>query len=142
MHRTSHSRWLISLLLIASCPACGDWQPTEIVGVSYPRLAQLARIAGVVVVRTTVGPDGSVTEAVAVSGHPLLSEAALRSAKEWKFGQSNLDRGSARDVYLVYRFVLKGTCAGNECRETFLVYYPNFVVVRSEMPSLQVSGWR
>lgn len=136
------SCWLVLALLIASPRILAEWEPVEIVGVSYPLLARWARITGLVVVRLSLEPDGSVKEAEPVSGHPLLAEAAKANAEKWKFRQSGPSRGQARDPYLVYRFVLKGSCAANDCRQGFIVELPNFVKVTSEIPAIQVSGGR
>lgn len=127
------------MLVIVPCAALADWEPSEVVGLSYPHLARSARIAGLVVVRLTVGADGSVKETEAVSGHPLLAEAARKNAAQWKFKHSGQGRDKARDAYLVYRFVLDGSCAGSDCRTIFVVEYPNLVMVTSEMPPIQVS---
>jgi TonB family protein len=50
-----------------------------------PKMAEAAGIEGVVVVEVTVGAAGDVVAARAVSGHPLLREAAVVAAREWKF---------------------------------------------------------
>lgn len=52
---------------------------------AYPPDARDARIEGVVRVRVFVGKDGRVEDARIVSGHPLLSPAALHAAKQWTF---------------------------------------------------------
>ena len=135
--RIFHSYRLAIALLAVTTTAGADLEPVEIVGLAYPRLAQWARVAGTVVVRLTVAPDGSVAQAVAVSGHPLLAEAARQSAARWRFERSEQSPGLDRDAYLVYRFALEGSCAGRDCRTEFVVELPNFVMVTSEMPSIQ-----
>jgi TonB family protein len=45
----------------------------------------MARIQGVVVVRVTIDEHGNVTEAKAISGHPLLIEEAVPAVKAWQF---------------------------------------------------------
>ena len=52
---------------------------------AYPSDAEMARIQGKTVVRVTIDENGNVTEAKAISGHPLLVKAALTAAKQWKF---------------------------------------------------------
>lgn len=136
---TFHSCRLAVALLVVSTATAAGWEPSEIVGLAYPWLAQSARVAGTVVVRLTVARDGSVTQAAAVSGHPLLAEAARQNAGRWKFERSGQDPGADRDAYLVYRFVLEGSCAGRDCRTSFVVELPNLVMVTSEIPSIQVS---
>ncbi len=137
--RTLHSCWLAIALLTVSTGAPAYREPSEIVGLAYPWLAQSARVSGVVVVRLTVADDGSVTAATAVSGHPLLAEVARQNARQWKFERSGPDPAANRDAYLVYRFALEGSCAGRDCRTNFVVELPNLVLVTSEIPSIQVS---
>jgi TonB family protein len=54
----------------------------------YPDLAKRARISGIVVVEVTVDHNGEVIAARAISGHPLLRDAAVAAARLWKFQPS------------------------------------------------------
>lgn len=56
----------------------------------YPPLAKAARISGSVVVEVTIDEEGNVISARAVSGHPLLKDAAVAAAREWKFSATQL----------------------------------------------------
>jgi TonB family protein len=131
--------WIAVTILAVSSVLAGDVQPSEVTGLEYPLLGRMARITGTVVVRLTIGPDGSVTNAMSVSGHPLLAKAACENARQWKFERAKSERREERDVYLVYRFLLRGTCAGRDCRQKFSVDLPNLVTVTSEIPPIQVS---
>jgi protein TonB len=51
----------------------------------YPPLAKQARIQGVVVLQALIGKDGTITNLHVVSGHPMLTNAALEAVKEWKY---------------------------------------------------------
>ena len=51
----------------------------------YPPLPLMARIMGDVVVRLEIRPDGGIASAEAISGPPLLKQAALDSAQKSKF---------------------------------------------------------
>jgi protein TonB len=51
----------------------------------YPLLARRARLQGIVEVHIVVDEQGNVISAEAVSGHPLLQQAALETARQWKF---------------------------------------------------------
>lgn len=52
---------------------------------AYPSLARQARIAGDVDLMLAIRPDGSVESSAVVSGHPMLTQAALDSAQQSKF---------------------------------------------------------
>jgi len=60
-------------------------RPVQIPAFFYPPLARQTRISGTVVVRVTVGTDGSVEGGQAISGHALLKGAAEDGAKKMKF---------------------------------------------------------
>ena len=51
----------------------------------YPPLAKQARIQGEVVLEAVISREGDVTNLRVVSGHPLLVEAALTAARQWKY---------------------------------------------------------
>ncbi len=51
----------------------------------YPSLAQQARIQGTVVLQALIGKDGTIQNLHVVSGHPMLTNAALEAVKEWRY---------------------------------------------------------
>jgi TonB family protein len=55
------------------------------VALKYPPIARSARVRGSVEVEVVVDENGDVTSATVISGHPLLREAALEAAWQWKF---------------------------------------------------------
>jgi TonB family protein len=57
----------------------------------YPPLARAARAAGKVEVQVTISEQGEVIEALVVSGHPLLRDAAVNAAKQWVFMPTELN---------------------------------------------------
>jgi TonB family protein len=59
--------------------------PIKRVQPDYPPSLQAARISGIVQVRITVDGEGNVTDAMMISGHPLLEDVSLKAAREWKF---------------------------------------------------------
>src|SRR6185295_9322799 len=63
---------------------------TKRVEPAYPPLAKAARVSGSVVVEVTIDEEGKVFAARAISGHPLLKDAAVAAAKEWTFSQTML----------------------------------------------------
>jgi TonB family protein len=57
---------------------------------AYPPLAKAARVSGSVVVEVTIDEEGKVFAARAISGHPLLKDAAVAAAREWMFARTML----------------------------------------------------
>lgn len=51
----------------------------------YPKDAQDARVQGVVIIETMIGPDGKVKDAKIQRSVPLLDEAALEAVRQWEF---------------------------------------------------------
>jgi periplasmic protein TonB len=56
-----------------------DVQPT------YPQMARIAHIQGDVVLQATISKTGSIENLRAVSGHPILIQAALDAVRQWKY---------------------------------------------------------
>lgn len=56
----------------------------------YPPIARAAGASGTVVVRVLIDEDGRVLEAEAVSGHPLLRQAAQQAALAARFSPTQL----------------------------------------------------
>ncbi len=52
---------------------------------SYPALARQARIQGTVVLQALIGKDGAIQNLHVVSGHPMLTGAALDAVKQWRY---------------------------------------------------------
>jgi TonB family protein len=57
---------------------------------AYPPLAKAAQISGSVVVEVTIDEEGNVFSARAISGHPLLKDAAVAAARGWTFSPTRL----------------------------------------------------
>jgi len=52
---------------------------------TYPELAKKMNISGTVKVEVTVAPNGHVVSAKAIGGHPLLIDASVNAAKQFKY---------------------------------------------------------
>ncbi len=52
---------------------------------AYPPLARAARISGTVVLQATIGKDGTIQNLQLMSGHPLLTQAALAAVAQWRY---------------------------------------------------------
>jgi TonB family protein len=61
-----------------------------------PPIAKAARAGGEVIISVQVDEKGDVTNLRFVSGHPLLREASLAAAKEWRFAPEVNQGGPAR----------------------------------------------
>ncbi len=74
---------------------------------SYPQEAQDAKVTGAVVVEITVNEEGNVVSARAVSGHPLLRDAAVEAARQWQFTPTQLQGEAVKVVgTLTFNFQL------------------------------------
>jgi periplasmic protein TonB len=51
----------------------------------YPALARQARVAGAVRLTAIIGRDGAIRNLQVMSGHPLLTAAALEAVKQWRY---------------------------------------------------------
>lgn len=73
----------------------------------YPQIALSAHVQGDVLVEVTVSESGNVVSARAVSGHPLLRQAAVNAANGWKFSPTILN-GKPVKVVGTITFAFKG----------------------------------
>lgn len=72
----------------------------------YPPLARAARISGAVVVEVTVDEEGAVIDARSISGHPLLKDAAVSAARQWKFSATRLEGAPVKVIgTITFNFV-------------------------------------
>ncbi|NOT25215.1 MAG: energy transducer TonB [Acidobacteria bacterium] len=51
----------------------------------YPAIARSARVAGVVTIDATIGPDGKVMDTTLVRSIPLLDQAAIDAVRQWEY---------------------------------------------------------
>lgn len=86
-------RWvavlLVAMALVASALAAqtseGDRKVRSKVVPVYPELAKKLRLVATVKVQVTVAPNGNVTQAKAIGGHPLLIAPCVDAAKQWRY---------------------------------------------------------
>src|SRR5437773_1030567 len=52
---------------------------------TYPPLARTARVQGTVLLAAIIGKDGTVQNLHVISGHPLLTQAAIDAVKQWRY---------------------------------------------------------
>jgi TonB family protein len=71
---------------------------------TYPPLARQARVGGDVRIKLEIKADGSIESAKTVSGHPMLAQAALDSAKQSRFECRDCEVNSNASEILTYSF--------------------------------------
>lgn len=72
----------------------------------YPQIARAARASGTVTVQVTIDENGNVISASAVSGHPLLQQAAVSAARQAKFSPTKLSGQPVKVTGVItYNFV-------------------------------------
>jgi protein TonB len=52
---------------------------------AYPPLAKQTRTQGVVLLEAVIDRDGSIQSLRVISGHPLLTGAAVEAVKQWRY---------------------------------------------------------
>lgn len=52
---------------------------------TYPQIARTARVQGIVILQAVIGKDGTIQNLHVVSGHPLLTAAAMDAVKQWRY---------------------------------------------------------
>lgn len=57
----------------------------------YPAIAQAARVAGVVILRATIGADGHVVDVEVLRSIPLLDQAAVDAVRQWEYTPTRLN---------------------------------------------------
>ena len=65
--------------------------PIKQVAPVYPTVARAARIQGAVVLRVLIAADGSVASLDAISGPPLLINAAMTAVRQWQFRTAQIN---------------------------------------------------
>lgn len=75
---------------------------------AYPAEAKEKQISGVVQVKVLISEEGQVIEAEAISGHPLLRDAAVEAAKQWIFRPTELSGTPVKvEGVLTFNFTLQ-----------------------------------
>ena len=82
---------------------------THKVDPQYPPLAKQAHIQGTVVLHAVIGKDGQVQGLQVVSGHPMLSAAAISAVKQWRYKPYMLNGKPVEiDTNITVNFTLAG----------------------------------
>jgi protein TonB len=76
---------------------------------NYPPLARTARVQGSVVLAAVIGKDGAIQNLHVISGHPLLTQAALDAVRQWKYRPYILNGEPVEvDTQVTVNFTLSG----------------------------------
>jgi protein TonB len=77
---------------------------------TYPPLARTARVQGTVLLAAIIDKDGSVANLHVISGHPLLTQAALDAVKQWRYKPYILNGEPVQvDTQVTVNFTLSGS---------------------------------
>ena len=75
----------------------------------YPPLARTARVQGAVQLAAIIGKDGTIQNLHVISGHPLLTQAALDAVKQWRYKPYILNGEPVEvDTQITVNFTLSG----------------------------------
>jgi TonB family protein len=132
-------RFILGSLLFLFAFAGFDQPPRQpltvhVESLAYPDVARAAQIQGEVDVEIEIDSQGNVSSAAAVSGHPVLKQAAEKNIRAWKFDASSSD---GRRLTVGYRFIL-GLPKTYYRPETHNLFdLPTRVTVISKLPERQ-----
>jgi TonB family protein len=70
---------------------------------SYPELAKMAHLRGVVKVEAIVRPNGTIKSTRVVGGNPVLVDAATEAVTKWKFEPATSETTQLVEVTFVPR---------------------------------------
>ncbi len=71
--------------LVRVSPGVADGMTDHRVAPEYPDIAKQARLQGAVVLQATIDRSGNVANLRVVSGHPLLTNAAINAVRQWHY---------------------------------------------------------
>src|SRR5271157_2267121 len=96
---------ILALLFLVPHLFAGESTPAVKFAVApkYPTLTLAGRVYGEVLVRVTIDRAGAVKGTKVTEGHPMLREAAVDAAQQWKFVESSVDK---RVATLKFSFVI------------------------------------
>ena len=94
---------LALLMFVMVVPRLFPGEPSPAVKLAvapkYPTLTLAGRVYGKVTVRVTIDRAGTVRNVRVVEGHPMLREAAVNAAQQWKF-----EEGAAQERVATLKF--------------------------------------
>lgn len=75
----------------------------------YPAIARQAGVQGIVELRAIISKTGTIENLVVVSGHPMLSAAAIEAVKQWRYRPYLLNNEPVEvETEITVNFLLSG----------------------------------
>jgi hypothetical protein len=111
---------------------------TKLAQLSYPPVAQQARIQGDVEIMVGVRRDGSVESAILASGHPILAMAALQNAKDSEYECRKCSQ-EVTSYSLMYCFRL-GVPNRGQSQVIPVTQVGNHITIIGELPTITVEN--
>jgi hypothetical protein len=112
----------------------GDVNVMSFEETGYPHLAYYTHLQGSVAIRVKLNADGKVSEAVAISGLPLLAEPSLENVKKWLFKPNG-----SKTALVIYNYkILSGRC--NQESSLFILEGANVATVLACPPLVNPSS--
>lgn len=116
-------------------PPLQSAEPPRVVAAAapvYPPIAAAARAMSDVIVEVEIDPAGNVSSTKAVSGHPLLQQAAKMAANRWKFEAAGKSATRTARLQFVFRIAEKQLSAADATP----VFMPPYKVEITHNPPL------
>lgn len=99
--------------------------------VTYPGIARVGRVQGVVVVKAKVDESGNVIATSALLGPKALADPSMANIKEWKFKPKSGDT-----ALIVFEFQLDDGACHDASHSLFRLVYSNFAIITACNPVL------
>jgi periplasmic protein TonB len=76
---------------------------------NYPAIARQARVQGSVELRAVISKTGTIENLIVVSGHPMLSSAAIAAVRQWRYRPYLLNNEAVEvETEITVNFLLSG----------------------------------
>jgi periplasmic protein TonB len=76
---------------------------------TYPAIARQARVQGSVELRAVISKTGTIENLIVVSGHPMLSSAAIAAVRQWRYRPYLLNNEAVEvETEITVNFLLSG----------------------------------
>ena|ERR1700732_4307361 len=112
----------------------GDVNVVRFEEMEYPHLAYYTHLQGPVAVRVKLDEQGKVSEAVAISGLPLLASPSVENVKKWLFKPN-----ASKTALIIYNYkILEGRC--NRDSSLFILQGANVATVLACPPLVNPSS--